>query len=161
MKRRLFQQDDDFLDPLYDTIKDREELGLFYQALNAASFRENAGDDFVRILRKEKSFTVFAPTNDSIRKPMWDEVESLIKRQEEDSVRKRLRQIVGQHIVRGKFTPKEIEGKVGKPLQSLANTPLLITMEKKNILLNKTRMQQRDGLRTNNGILYFSDGFIN
>ena len=155
----------DYLDPLYDVIKSREELGMFQQVLYAASFKENAGDDIVRILRREKNFTVFAPTNDTIPKEKWDEIESLIKDQESDATRKKLRQIAGRHIVRGKFTTAEIEQRVGKPFQTLYGTPLLVTTlvttGKKEVLLNNTRLQKRDVYLANNGILSLCDGFIN
>jgi uncharacterized surface protein with fasciclin (FAS1) repeats len=152
--------DDDLLDPLYDTIKEREELGMLQQVLYAASYRENAGDDFVRILRKEKYFTVFAPTNESINKSEWTTIEALIKNSEDDASRKKLRQIVGKHIVRGKFTQAEVEQRAGKPFQTLAGTTLSVTVVQKDILLNKNRLQKRDGLQANNGLIHFIDGFI-
>jgi uncharacterized surface protein with fasciclin (FAS1) repeats len=166
MKRRLFAPptnnnlDDDLLDPLYDVIRGREEWGLFQQALYAVSYRENAGEDLVRVLRKEKNLTVLAPSNDSISKEQWASLETLIKNQEDESSRKKLRQIVGKHIIRGKFTRKEIEERAGKPLQSIYGVPVVVTIAQKNIFLNKNRLQQRDSFLANNGIIHILEGFM-
>jgi uncharacterized surface protein with fasciclin (FAS1) repeats len=165
MKRRLFASpatnaDEDMLDPLYDTIKEREEFGLFQQALYAVSYRENAGEDLVRVLRKEKNLTVLAPSNDSVSKEQWAMVEALIKNQEDEASRKKLRQIVGKHIIRGKFTRKEIEERAGKPMQSIYGTSIIVTIAQKKVFLNKNRLQDRDGFVANNGIVHILEGFI-
>jgi uncharacterized surface protein with fasciclin (FAS1) repeats len=140
------------LDPIYDVAAGNTDFSSLKGAIDFGSFEEKGGDDLVRLLRREKGLTVFAPTNSAFAK-IQAAVASLTKDNKNEANRKAVRGILAGHVVRGVYTIAQLKGMTGKSLTTLGGKSLAITTNSGGLQVNGITVVQTD-VEATNGIIH-------
>jgi uncharacterized surface protein with fasciclin (FAS1) repeats len=140
------------LDPIYDVAAGNGDFSTLKTAVDFGSFEEKGGDDLVRLLRREKDLTVFAPTNSAFAK-IQAAVASLTKDNKDAASRKAVRGILANHVVRGVYSINQLKGMSGKTLVTLGGKSLTITTTNGGLQVNNIKVIENDVPATN-GVIH-------
>jgi uncharacterized surface protein with fasciclin (FAS1) repeats len=139
------------LDPIYDVAAGNGDFSTLKSAIDFGSFEEKGGDDLVRLLRREKDLTVFAPTNSAFAK-IQAAVAGLTKDNKDVASRKAVRGILANHVVRGLYTINQLKGMSGKTLVTLGGKSLSITTDG-GLKVNGIKVIEND-VEATNGLIH-------
>ena len=103
----------------------------------------------VEALQGEGPFTVFAPNDDAFAKIPDDELDALLADPQGD-----LTDILLYHVVSGEIMSTDIED--GQTVETLQGSPITVSLEDGQVLINNAVVVQRD-LRASNGVIHVVD----
>lgn len=146
------------VDPIYDVAGQSSDLSSFKGAVDFASYEEKGADDLVRILRREKDFTVFAPVNSAFAR-IQSTLDELLKDNKNMQSRATVRGILNYHIVRGRYTMAQLATMNGRTLTTLDNSTLRVSVSGNTVSVNGVAVQNTDLLCTN-GIIHPLTGVL-
>jgi uncharacterized surface protein with fasciclin (FAS1) repeats len=146
------------LDPLYDVASGDADFSMLKEAIDFASFGEKGVDDLVRILRREKDWTLFAPNNSAFTK-IKSTIVRLTQDRRNEANRRAVRMILMNHMVRGNYTIQQLKTMSGKMLPTLGNKPLVITTQGTELQVNDIKVIENDIVATN-GLIHPIESII-
>ncbi len=126
-----------------DTLRDEGELKKLWDVMEKA--------DLLEKMSKEKGpYTIFAPTNAAFDKIPSDKLNELLNNREE------LINTINYHVVRGKYTSKDIARM--KKATSINGDDIDIDTSK-GVWVNKSKVIKPD-VETSNGVIHFIDTML-
>jgi uncharacterized surface protein with fasciclin (FAS1) repeats len=155
-------------DPIYDAIRGQGDMfSNLTQSIDSASNDEKGPSDLVRLLRKEGPYTVFAPTNGGFSKSFPSGVFAKLVNIGSDlpfgeriAARAKIRGVLEQHIVRGRYTIADLKKLPnGTNLTTLSGSSLKVTTDG-GLKINGIKVVESD-IPANNGVIHPLEGVIN
>lgn len=132
----------------------RAEKDLVDTAVAAGSFKTLAtalaAADLVQTLKGEGPFTVFAPTDEAFAKLPAGTVESLLKPENKDQ----LRRILTYHVVSGKVTAAEVMKM--SSAKAVSGDTLTIAARNGGVMADNSRVVKTD-IAASNGVIHVID----
>ena len=146
------------LDPIYDVAAGNADFSSLKAGIDYGSFEEKGDADLVRMLRREKDLTVFAPTNSAFAK-IQGAVTSMMQDKNSMASRKVVRGVLANHVVRGVYTINQLKAMSGKSLTTLGGKSLAVTTTGGGLQVNGINVVQSD-VEATNGIIHPIDSVI-
>jgi uncharacterized surface protein with fasciclin (FAS1) repeats len=155
-------------DPIYDAIRGQgDTFSSLLQGIDTSSCDEKGPSDLVRLLRKDGPYTVFAATNGGFSAAYPSgvlakllSIPADLPTSEKIAARAKLRGILEQHIVRGRYTIADLKRMPsGTLLTTLSGSSLKVTNDG-GLKVNGVKVVESD-IPARNGVIHPLEGVFN